>query len=102
MDASDVMVKRIARIKNGAVTNVEVWPDGVVLDADMVDVTDQRVGPGFAYDGADFSEPAPPPDPRAEDEKAIDTILEKNRSTWTAADQRRLIEFTAKQLRGRA
>ena len=96
------MVKRIARIKNGVVSNVEVWPDDVVLDDDMVDVTGQRVGPGFVYDGADFSEPSPPSDPRTQDEKDIDAILEKNRSTWTAADQRRLIEFTAKQLRGRA
>jgi hypothetical protein len=99
------MVKRIARIKDGLVTNVEAWDDDVVLTPDMVDVSDnpieEPVGPGYTYDGAMFTPPGPPSDTRTDDEKAVDAILDKTRSNRTAENRARLTDFAAERMRGR-
>lgn len=54
-------MKRIAMIADGAVESVAAW-DGSPWDPGcvLVDVTDQpAVGPGWLYDGAAFTAPAP-------------------------------------------
>lgn len=71
-------VKRIAIIKNGVVENIAVW-DGVSPwnpPADSkVDITAKPdIVIGAAYDGKDFTNPAPKPIETAPEQKKIDDL----------------------------
>ena len=61
------MIKRIAIIENGVVVNVALWDGVTTWNQQGTDVTDQpQVGPGWTYDGADFTAPPRPADPEDE------------------------------------
>jgi hypothetical protein len=85
------MVKKIARIKDNVVVNVEIWPDDVILVPSMIDVTDKPVGPGYTYDGRNFSPPAP--EPTSTEEAEIKTILEKQNPQISQEDVKKIVRY---------
>ena len=60
-------MKTIAMIKNGLVENTALW-DGVCKwnpgeEFTLVEVTGTTIGPGWTYDGENFTAPPREPDP---------------------------------------
>lgn len=56
-------MKKIAIIKDGIVQNIAIWDESSDWEpsADiLVDVTGMFVGPGFSWDGENFSAPVEP------------------------------------------
>ena len=53
---------KYAQIINGNVVNVFLWngEDNLDVDGELVDVTDETVGPGYTYDGTTFTAPPEP------------------------------------------
>lgn len=57
-------MKRWALIEGDVVANVVEQDDEPQIGGTWVDITDTHVGPGYTYDGQDFTPPAPPPEVR--------------------------------------
>ena len=57
-------MKRWALIENDRVVTVVEQDDQPQIQGKWVDVTGQHVGPGYTYDGQDFTAPVPPPEVR--------------------------------------